>query len=64
MERFSILFSYCWVLFVDFNPMQYFSANRFSIKKHKKYNGKYTHYTKIFPLETQTGKTNVFYIHS
>jgi hypothetical protein len=49
---------------VDFNLVQYFTANRFSIKEQKRYNGKYTHYTDIFPLETQTGKTNIFYIHS
>jgi hypothetical protein len=49
---------------VDFNLVQYFTANIFSIKEHKRYNGKYTHYTDIFPLETQTGKTNIFYIHS
>jgi phosphosulfolactate synthase (CoM biosynthesis protein A) len=24
----------------------------------------FLHYTDIFPLETQTGKTNIFYIHS
>jgi hypothetical protein len=35
---------------VDFNLVQLFTANRFSIKEHKRYNGKYTHYTKIFPL--------------
>jgi hypothetical protein len=49
---------------VDFNLVQYFIANRFSIKEQKKYNGEYTHYTEIFPLETQIGKTNIFYIHS
>jgi len=49
---------------VDFNLVQYFTANRFSIKEQKRYNGKYTHYTKTFPLETQTRKTNIFYIHS
>jgi hypothetical protein len=49
---------------VDFNLVQYFTANIFSIKEQKRYNGKYTHYTDIFPLETQTGKTNIFYIHS
>jgi hypothetical protein len=51
-------------LSVDFNLVQYFTANIFSIKEQKRYNGKYTHYTDIFPLETQTGKTNIFYIHS
>ena len=51
-------------IFVDFNLVQYFTANIFSIKEHKRYNGKYTHYTKIFPLETQNGKINIFYIHS
>jgi hypothetical protein len=30
----------------------------------KRYNGKYKHYTKIFHLETQTGKTNIYYIHT
>jgi hypothetical protein len=50
--------------YVDFNLVQYFTANRFSVKEQKRYNGKYTHYTDIFPLETQTGKTNIFYIHS
>jgi hypothetical protein len=50
---------------VDFNLVQYFTCtNIFSIKEQKRYNGKYTHYTKIFPLETQTEKTNIFYIHS
>jgi hypothetical protein len=49
---------------VDFNLVQYFTTNKFSIKEQKRYNGKYTHYTDIFPLETQTGKTNIFYIHS
>jgi hypothetical protein len=49
---------------VDFNLVQYFTANRFSIKKQKIYSGKYTHYTYIFPLEIQMGKTNIFYIHS
>jgi hypothetical protein len=49
---------------IDFNLVQYFTANIFSIKEHKRYNGKYTHYIEIFPLETQTGKTNIFYIHS
>jgi hypothetical protein len=49
---------------VDFNLVQLFTANRFSVKEQKRYNGKYTHYTEIFPLETQTGKTNIFYIHS
>jgi hypothetical protein len=47
---------------VDFNLVQYFTANKFSIKEHKRYNGKYTHYTKIFPLETQTGKTKTYSI--
>jgi hypothetical protein len=49
---------------VDFNLVQYFIANKFSIKEHKIYNGKYTHYTEIFPLEAKTGITNIFYIHS
>jgi hypothetical protein len=49
---------------VDFNLVQLFTANIFSVKEQKRYNGKYTHYTEIFPLETQTGKTNIFYIHS
>jgi hypothetical protein len=49
---------------VDFNIVQYFTANKFSIKEQKIYNGKYTHCIEIFPLETQTGKTNIFYIHS
>jgi len=35
-----------------------------TIKEQKIYNGKYAHYKDIFPLETQTGKTNIFYIHS
>jgi Cdc6-like AAA superfamily ATPase len=30
---------------VDFNLVQLFTANIFSIKKQKRYNGKYTHYT-------------------
>jgi hypothetical protein len=34
-----------YVVGVDFNLIQYFTANRFSIKEQKKYNGKYTHYT-------------------
>jgi hypothetical protein len=49
---------------VDFNLVQYFTANRFSIKEQKRYNGKYTHYMDIFPLETQTKKISIFYIHS
>jgi hypothetical protein len=49
---------------VDFKIVQLFTANIFSVKEHKRYNGKYTHYIEIFPLETQTGKTNIFYIHS
>jgi hypothetical protein len=49
---------------VDFDLVQYFTTNKFSIKEQKRYNGKYTHYTEIFPLETQTGKTIIFYIHS
>jgi hypothetical protein len=52
------------VVSVYFNLVQYFTANKFSIKEQKIYNGKYTYYIKIFPLETQTGKTNIFYIHS
>jgi hypothetical protein len=48
---------------VDFKLVQYFTANIFSIKEQKIYNGKYTYYTDIFPLETQTGKTSIFYIH-
>jgi hypothetical protein len=31
-------------------------------KEQKRYNGKYKHYTEIFHLETQTGKTNIYYI--
>jgi hypothetical protein len=50
--------------FVYFNLVQYFTANKFSIKEHKRYNRKYKHYTKISPLGTQTRKTNIFYIHS
>jgi len=50
--------------FVDFDLIQYFTANGFSIKEQKRKNRKYTYYTKIFPLETQTGKTNIFYIQS
>ena len=49
---------------VDFNLVQLLTANKFSVKEWKIYNGKYTHYTDIFPLETQIGKTNIFYIHS
>jgi hypothetical protein len=53
-----------WSHPVDFNLVQYFTANIFSIKEHKIYNGKYTHYTYIFPLETQTGKpTYSIFIH-
>jgi hypothetical protein len=37
---------------VDFNLVQLFTANRFSVKEQKRYNGKYTHYTEIFPVET------------
>jgi hypothetical protein len=37
----------------NFNLVQYYTANKFSIKEHKRYNGKYKHYTYIFPLETQ-----------
>jgi hypothetical protein len=51
-------------IYVDFNLVQLFTTNGFSIKEHKIYNGKYTHYIDIFSLETQTGKTNIFYIHS
>jgi hypothetical protein len=60
----NALFKESLVSTVDFNLVQYFTANIFSIKEQKRYNGKYTHYTEIFPLETQTGKTNIFYIHS
>ena len=49
---------------VDFNLVQLFTANIFSVKEHKRFNEKYTYYTYIFPLETQTGKTIIFYIHS
>jgi hypothetical protein len=49
---------------VDFSLVQYFTRNIFSIKEQKIYNGKYTHSIDIFPLETQTRKTNIFYIHS
>jgi hypothetical protein len=49
---------------VDFNLVQLFNANIFLVKEQKKYNVKYKHYTKTFPLETQIGKTNIFYIHS
>jgi hypothetical protein len=52
------------VYIVYFNLVQLFTTNKFSIKEQKRYNGKYTHYTEIFPLETQTEKTNIFYIHS
>ena len=38
---------------LDFNLVQYFTANKFSIKEQKRYNVKYTHYTDIFPLENQ-----------
>jgi hypothetical protein len=48
---------------VDFNLVQLFTANIFSVKEHKIYNRKYTHYREIFPLETQTKKTIIFYIH-
>jgi hypothetical protein len=34
---------------VDFNLVQLFNANRFSVKEQKLYNGKYTHYIDIFP---------------
>ena len=51
-----------FIQIVDFNLLQYFTANKFSIKERKRYNVKYTHYTEIFPLETQTGKTNILYI--
>jgi len=48
---------------VYFNHVQLFTANIFLVKEQKRYNGKYTHYTDIFPLETQTEKTSIFYIH-
>jgi len=51
-----------WVLNVDFNLVQLFTIKKISIKEQKRYNGKYTHYTKIFPLKTQTGKTNILCI--
>ena len=45
---------------VDFNLVQSITANRFLIKQ-KRYNGTHTHYTDIFTLETQIGKTcNLF----
>ena len=31
-------------------------------KEQKRYNGKYKPYTEIFHLETQTGKTSIYYI--
>jgi hypothetical protein len=49
---------------VDFKLVQLFTTNTFLVKEHKICNGKYKHYIDIFPLETQTGKTNIFYIHS
>jgi hypothetical protein len=52
------------MVIVDFNLVQYFIANRFSIKEQKRYNEKYKHYTEIFPMETQTGKISILYIHS
>jgi hypothetical protein len=45
---------------VDFNLVQLFTANIFSIKEQKRYNGKYTHYTEIFPLENR----DILNIHS
>jgi hypothetical protein len=55
-------FSYCKA--VDFNLVKYFTEIKFSIKEQKRCNGKYTQYIEIFPLETQTEKTSIFYIHS
>ena len=50
---------------VDFNLVQYFTENKFSIKEQKIYNGKYKHYNEIFPLETQIEKTIYsIFIHS
>jgi hypothetical protein len=47
----------------DFNLVQLFTANIISVKEQKIYNGKYTHYTNVFPPEYQIGKTNILYIH-
>jgi hypothetical protein len=41
----------------------YFQVKEFQLKRYNEINTQ--HYTmEIFPLETQTGKTNIFYIHS
>ena len=53
------------VVYVDFNLVQLFIANKFSIKEQKRYNGKYTHYTEIFPWKSESGKpTSSIFIHT
>jgi len=55
----------CRTTYVDFNLVQYFTANKFSIKEQKRYNGKYTHYKDIFPWKPELGKpTYSIFIHS
>jgi hypothetical protein len=46
---------------VNSNLVQYLLKLIFR-KEQKRYNGKYKHYTEIFHLETQTGKTSIYYI--
>jgi hypothetical protein len=55
----SINVSNMWITDVDFNLVQLIIAKRFSIKT-KKYRmpHTHTHYTYIFTLKSQTGKTS------
>ena len=46
---------------VNSNLVQYLLQTDIQ-KRQKTYNGKYKHYTDIFHLETQTGKTSIYYI--
>jgi hypothetical protein len=48
---------------VNFNLVLYFTTNIFSIKEHKRYNGKYTVH-KDFSPGNPNKKTNIFYINS
>jgi hypothetical protein len=47
--------------FVDFNLVQLFTANRFSIKEQKRYNGKYTHYTYFSPGNPNQENQHILY---
>jgi hypothetical protein len=49
---------------INSNLVQYLLQTDIHQKEQKRYNGKYKHYTEIFHLETQTGKTSIYYIHT